>query len=68
MLGEPSGNGKTESAMNAAQSSVQMMESLVALAGMTAFSDDCDRLLKRTQPPMDSGMPDSDSGTPSSSL
>jgi hypothetical protein len=54
--------------MNAAQPSVQLMESLVVLAGMTAFTDDCDRLLKRAQPSMDSGMPDTDPVPPSSGV
>ena len=36
------------------------MESLVILAGMTAFAEDCDRLLKRPARPMDHGLEDSD--------
>jgi hypothetical protein len=46
--------------MNAATPSMQVMESLVMLAGMTAFADDCDRLLKRTSTPLDPGSMDAD--------
>ena len=37
--------------MNTAPQTAQSIESLVALAGMTAFADDCDRLLKRPAAP-----------------
>ena len=50
--------------MNAAMSSTQTMESLVMLAGMTAFAEDCDRLLKRPARPMDHGVEESDSVPP----
>ena len=47
--------------MNAAMSSTQTMESLVMLAGMTAFAEDCDRLLKRPARPRDFGLEESES-------
>src|SRR5688572_3694180 len=47
--------------MNTATTSTQTMESLVVLAGMTAFAEDCDRLLKRPLRPLDNGFEESDS-------
>lgn len=41
------GNGRTK--MNLITSS--MMETLVAAAGMTAYSDDCDRIVMAKRPP-----------------
>ena len=47
-----------------AMPSMQTMESLVVLAGMTAFAEDCDRLLKRPARPLDHGFEESGSVPP----
>jgi hypothetical protein len=49
--------------MNTATLSTPTMESLVALAGMTAFAEDCDRLVKRVKP-AEPRLPDSDPAAP----
>lgn len=67
--GEPSGTGTSESSeMNAATNLMAAMESLVELAGMTAFADDCDRLVKRTPAPAEQRIADSDPVPPTSGV